>query len=333
MGPLGSTSYFPLNPDVTYDFLNERYLIVWKGSHSDPGFAEFEIFGAVLKGDDVSTIKAQFRISDMGPEDDTGYSVGSPRAAFTPDNEEFLVVWAAENNVDGMDADEMEVFGQFLDHDGDEIRTNDFRISDIGGLGNSERDYFFGANTLALVYNSKDQHFLVLWISEEDLPDMANNEYEVFGQLLSLTGAEIGENDFRISWMGPSEAAGFENEQIAGAFDTFNDVYVVMWSGEHDVGDLVEGENEIFFQIFADDGRFMGQRPHRISEMGPASDPDYDGRNPETAFDPANARFLAVWRADDDRFDVVEGETEVYGQLFQLVPADQLYLPIVVRDP
>lgn len=92
---------------------------------------------------------------------------------------EYLVVWGGDDDVGELVAEEREIFGQRLDAStGVELGENDFRISDIGATG--APDY---AEYPAIAAGPGTQ-VLVVWDSEEEGLGMADNEWEIFGQLL-----------------------------------------------------------------------------------------------------------------------------------------------------
>ncbi|MHC4948204.1 MAG: hypothetical protein ACYTG1_08075, partial [Planctomycetota bacterium] len=135
-----------------------------------------------------------FRISSMGFMNDPGADAIDPAVAYNPVNDEFLVVWSADDAVN----DELEIYGQRIDAaTGAELGTDDFRISDMGPDGNTD----FDARTPAVVYNPTAHEYLVVWSGD----DATNDELEIFVQRLdATTGAEVGGNDLRISDMGPT---------------------------------------------------------------------------------------------------------------------------------
>ena len=333
-GPVGDTDFVAENPDVAFDHINNQYLVVWSGDDDTAPLVdnEFEIFGVILDEDGDPVGAGPFRISDAGTPGDTSSSAQYPRAILNPDNEEYLVIWSADDLVGGMVAGEIEIFGQLLDESGNEIGTNDFRISDMGGTGDST----FGAHlhrAPSLAYDTTNDHFLVVWLADDNAPGMVDDEFEVFGQLLKSDGGEIGSNDFRISWMGPDGEMYFGVNFVNLAYDTVNDLFLITWEADHHTAGLVEGEHEIYVQLLDKDANLVGiSSPQRISDVGPVGDTLFDARAPGAAFYPDEARFLIAWYGDDDVGTQVEGEDEIHGQFFDIVPAEQIYLPIIRSD-
>src|SRR6185436_3122147 len=101
--------------------------------------------------------------------------------------------------------------------------------------------------------------YLVVWHGE----DTTDNEFEIFGQRLDVAGAAVGANDFRISEVGAER--GFIAQDSAVAYNSTDNEYLVVWSGEEN-----ENEFEIYGQrINASTGAEVGANDIRISDMGP----------------------------------------------------------------
>lgn len=81
-----------------------------------------------------------------------------------------------------------------------EIGASDFRISDMGPDGDPKFNVF----DPAIAYNSINNEYLVVWSGTDNTGLLVDSESEIFGQRINAeTGAEVGENDFRLSDMGP----------------------------------------------------------------------------------------------------------------------------------
>ncbi|MCI0684006.1 MAG: hypothetical protein L0Y71_18005 [Gemmataceae bacterium] len=123
-----------------------------------------------------------------------------------------------------------------------------------------------------------------------------------------LTPSEVGVNDFRISNMGPDGKAGFGAGMPAVAYNSTDNQFLVVWSG-NDTGDL-----EIFGQLLdAATGAALGP-DFRISDMGPDGDGGYFAADPAVAYNGANNQFLVVWWGNDNTAPLVDGECEIFGQ-------------------
>ena len=195
-----------------------------------------------------------------------------------------------------------------------EIGPNDFRISFMGGTGDED----FDAEEPAIAYNSANDEYLVVWRGDEidvDLPSF-DNELEIYGQRLTGDGSLIG-NDFRISDMAPGlprvQADNFRADQPEVAYNSVDKNFLVVWRGEDDTGDLVDGETEIYGKIISNIGTAMGNQ-FRISQVGVDGDVGRDAQRPALDYNSFDNEFLVVWEADDTTFNRLDGAPEIYGQ-------------------
>ena len=125
---------------------------------------------------------------------------------------------------------------------------------------------------------------------------------------------EIGTNDFRISDMGTDGDDAYDARDPAVAYNSTNNEYLVVWSGDDNTGSLVDGEDEIFGQrINAATGAEVGT-DFRISDMGPDGDVAYDAIKPAVAHNITNNEYLVVWQGDDNTGSLVDNENEIFGQ-------------------
>ena len=249
-----------------------------------------------------------FRISDMGPNGNFEYDAFDPSVAYNSTDNEYLVVWEGEGGINS----EFEIFGQRLASDGSEIGVNDFQISDMGPNGNTN----YAAQEPFVVYNSTDNEYLVIWIGDDDTAPLVNDEFEVFGQRLANDGTEIGTNDFRISDMGPdgNTAYGAFILEPTVAYNSNNNEYLVVWTGDDDTAPLVDNEFEIFGQRLANDGTELGTNDFRISDMGPNGDGAYRAFYPGVVANPVFNNYLVVWMGEDDTAPIAPNEFEIFGQ-------------------
>jgi len=113
---------------------------------------------------------------------------------------------------------------------------------------------------------------------------------------LALEG-EVGENDVRLSDMG-SDAL-FDAENPAVAYNSRDDQYLVVWRGDDNSGEMVEGESEIFGQrVDGASGAEIGD-DFRISDMGSDGDPAYDAFAPAVAYNSQAGHYLVVCRKEE----------------------------------
>ncbi len=248
MGPDGNTSYGAGDPAVAWNSTADEYLVTWSGDDDTAPLVnnEFEIFGQRLNAAGAQIGSNDFRVSDMGPDGDTGYFAFNPAVAFNATADEYLVVWYGDDNTGTLVKFENEIFGQRLDGTGSELGANDFRISDLGPDGNTG----YNAYDPVVVWNALANEYLVVWHGEDNTVPLVAGEGEIFGQRLDAAGGETGTNDFRLSDMGPDGDAGFYAADAAVAWRAMTNEYLVVWYGDDDTGPLVDDEREIFGQLY-----------------------------------------------------------------------------------
>jgi Ca2+-binding RTX toxin-like protein len=212
---------------------------------------------------------------------------------FSPEANEYLVVWKGDSSSVGR------VKGQRLAPDATEIGTNDFNILGSAALDTND--------AVDVAYNNRDREYLVVTRARP-----ASDEFEIYGQRLDLTGAQVGTDDFRISDAGPDGDASYEVLPPSVAYNPTLNQYLVGWPA--DITVLVDGEIEVFGQLLASNGLETGVNDFRISAMGPDGDTDFDAFRPRIAYNPNANQWLVTWHGDTNVAPLVDEEREVFGQ-------------------
>jgi hypothetical protein len=257
MGPDGDAAYDASYPAVAYNAIEGEYLVVWYGDDDTGALVdnELEIYGQRIEAATGAQIGPDLRLSDLGPDGDPDYAAAQPAVAYNPQENEYLVVWHGDDNTGALADEEFEVYGQRLDAaTGAEVGANDMRLSAMGADG----DTTYNGGFAAVAYNPLAREYLVLWYGDDDTPPLANSEFEVYGQRLdAASGAEVGEDDFRLSDMGPDGDPGYAAIYPGVAYNRSADEYLVVWTGSDNTPPLVSGEYEVF-------GQRLRGRPYRI---------------------------------------------------------------------
>ena len=182
MGPDGNTTFDAVDPAVAHLAPTDEYLVTWEGGDDTPPLVvnEQEIFGQRLGG---ATGDARgpndFRISDMGPDGNTGFGGRAPEVAANPRAGEFMVSWRGNDDTPPLVQAKFEVFGQRVSAIGTDIGTNDFRISVTETASNTQ----LAAGTPApTAYNSQRNEYLTGWEADGDVAPQVDNEYEIFAR-------------------------------------------------------------------------------------------------------------------------------------------------------
>jgi hypothetical protein len=114
-----------------------------------------------------------FRISDAGTNGDATRDVESVAVAYNDIEEEYLVVWSADDNQTTLADGEFEIYGQRIDaNTGAELGTNDFRISDMGPDNNAQ----FDAVSPSVAFNSANNEYLVVWEGDDNQNGFVEHE-------------------------------------------------------------------------------------------------------------------------------------------------------------
>ena len=314
MGPDGDPSYGAFNPMVAYNSVANEYLVVWYADDNTGSLVddEYEVFGQRVSASGAEMGPNDFRLSDMGPDGDPNYMGVLPVVAYNSTANEYLVVWWGEDNTGSLVDDEREVFGQRVNASGAEVGLNDFRLSDMGPDGDPAYDT---SSFPAVAYNSAANEYLVVWAGDDNTSPLVDGEFEIFGQRVNASGAEVGLNDFRLSDMGPDGDTAYDAQRPALAYNSLNNEYLVVWQGEDNTGSLVLEEFEVFGQRVSASGTEVGLNDFRLSDMGPDGDPNYDIFEPEVAYNSADNEYLVVWQGHDNTGSLVRYEFEIFGQL------------------
>jgi len=304
---ISAMSGFGQRPDVAYDPATDRYLVVWGGNHDlGGGQIEYEIFGQLLHaatgaevGDD------DFRISYFGPAGDVNYGCSDPKVANSPVQGEFLVVWAASNDLN-------DIVCQRLDAGMGSLVGVNTVISGYAGAASSPD----GADLPAVAHDPINNEYLVVWRAKIDAEGTG---FEVFGQRLDgANGAEIGADDFRISITGDDNVAPGTRWVLYPDVDfaSGSNRFMVVWEAHDDPEPFMDLENEIYLQAIAGgDGALVGDRV-RLTDMGGLGAVAYGaylssvacGQGPEC---------LVVWAGDETGYGgLVNDEFEIFAQFF-----------------
>lgn len=117
MGPQGDPDFQAAEPRVAYNPIDNSYFVVWSGADDalDLAFGEFEIYGQAIHGDRSRGDEYgadDVRLSDIGPDLVGEYDAAEPDVVINLIDNEFLVVFDAEDSTTTLVEDEYEVFGQ-----------------------------------------------------------------------------------------------------------------------------------------------------------------------------------------------------------------------------
>lgn len=316
MGPDGDTDFLAADPAVTYNSTADEYLVVWKGEHHTLGLVhgEFEIWAQRVDWSGP-LIGPNLRMSDMGGTGDPAFEARFPDVAYNSQDDEYLIVWGGDDNTGSLVDGEYEIYGQLIDATGAGVGPNDYRLTDIGGIGDPDFDGWHPK----VAYNSTDNEFLVVWDGDDNVGGLVDGEAEVFSQRLTANLGGLGPNDYRLS-----DAGGIGNTEFRAiypevAYNASTNEYAVVWWGDDSVGGTWEGETEVYCQLLTADVVGIGPNDARVSDIGGLEDLRF-GVNEWWAqllavgANSNNGEFLTLWSADDPVDGIVDEEFEIFGQ-------------------
>jgi len=308
MGPTANRSYDAIDPVVSYNSNDNNYLVVWRGEDGNlvNAIGEFEIYGQQLNAAGQEIGADDFRISDMGSNNTAQYDAYSPAISYNATNNEFMVVWYGDDNTQGHVSGEFEIYGQRINaNTGAQVGTNDFLISETGVPGFITRSATFPD----VSWNSKLNQYLVAWSADPATGAYVGNEFEIFGQVLSSSGTEIGDNDFAISDMGPIGNNNFDAFKPVVEYVSQSNQYVVAFRGD----DTVDGEFEIYAQrLDATNLIRIGMKSERLSHAGPDNSILYDARRAAIAHNSNTGDVGIIWEQENEDSTQTLGEFEIF---------------------
>ncbi|MEM8533167.1 MAG: hypothetical protein AAGF95_20140 [Chloroflexota bacterium] len=275
---------------IIYNNIVDEYFVVWSGTRRDDETSEIYSRRMSVDGQVIGTDDA--RISTMGPDGDGGYLAGSPHGAYNDTANEYMIVWAGNDTEDRV----WEIYGQRLNAVGQEIGSDDFRISIL----EPEEAVAYAGIQPRVTYNSDANEYLVVWTGLKGLSIMSD-EVDIYGQRLDATGQLIGPRSFRISDMAPD---GFGIEPDVN-YNGVSDEYMVVWAGRNNGRDV-----NIHGQRLNAVGQEIGPNDFRISDSVPAPEDEND-RSPKLAHNQTTNEYLVVWERN---MAFVGAEIEIYGR-------------------
>lgn len=294
-GPDGNGSYDAVDPDISWNSINNSYMVVWAG---DTIVSEDEIWGRRLDsaGNPVSAI---LRLTNQGVNGATNTDAFAPTIAFNDSDNEFMLAWSGDT-IAGKD----EIYAQILDGNNANRIGNPIKISSSGIPGNISYDAF----SPDIVYNPDENHFLIVWSGDDTTGGLVEGENEIFGQLMDASGIKLGGN-FVVSNCGPLGSNGFDAFDPKVAYSPSCQEYLVTFECDS----TLAGEDEIYVQLISDGGVPIGVDT-MISRMGGPGASSLDATNPALVFNETVNEYMIVWQGEDTVGALIDNEFEIFGQ-------------------
>jgi hypothetical protein len=233
-------------PRAAYNPTVDELLVVWTAVDAATSPPELEIFGQRLAAANGAELGLNdFRISEMGPPNDTDFSAVYADVAYAADVGEYLVVWSGED--DTLAPLELEIFGQRLDGTtGTEVGEDDARLTAFGGIGDVE----YRAGTAMVAYNPRDRAWVVVAWAIGDQDGQQPGEFEIFALEVDATTGVAGAAQ-RISDAGGLGDFDYDAEWPAVAANPGRNELLVVWQAADGEDGQALDELEIFGQRLA----------------------------------------------------------------------------------
>ena len=308
MGPDGATNFRANTPSIAYNATSNEYFVVWSGDHNSGSLVttEFEIWGQRINAATGALIGSMIRISTMGTDGMNAFDATVPDVSWNSTNNQYMVVWQADDNTGGLVDNEFEIFGQVVTATGT-LSGGRIRISTMGAVGNAS----FQATNPAIAYNATDNEYFVTWQSDDNTGALVDNEFEIYAQRLGSTGTLNGSR-IRVSTMGADGVTSLTGITPDVAWNAYSNEYMVTWQGDDTTPPLVDGENEIFAQRISAAGILAGTRI-RISDMGPDGSNLFNATAPKIMYHAALKEYWIVWQGDDN-ITSIDNDIEIFMQ-------------------
>lgn len=348
----GDITYGGLNPGVAYGSGNAqmarppRFLVVW---YANPGlrrtasetegspralgtifypFAQLVNVNGTLEGGETNVDGGSFLPITFGSTADDFLTNGSPGVVFDEVREEWVIVWAGLAG-----PDEVEIFLKRFSADLS-VSSNAVQVSQMGLNAGDPSNPSYDATHPAIAWNRDRDEYFVVWHGD----DHEDGEFEVFGRRIDATTTDPTPTGLqtRLSDAGPELDTRWGAFHPDVAWDSANDRYLVVWSGNSLYEGLAEGEREIFGQYVEGDGTIpppvlrdrdedvgsgLGERGtpiasnFRISEMGGTGNPRRgEAQFPTVLFSRISGAYVVLWHGYDGGGSTGAFEREIFGR-------------------
>lgn len=313
LGPSLDPAYDAVNPDVAAHPVTGEWLVAWSGDDSAADIVddEFEIFVQRLSPSGSQVGTNDQRISWMGDDADAGTGdARNPSVAVNPVTGEWLVAWQSSDKQPGLAATKNEIYTQRLTANGTLTGARS-RITTTGD------DAVPGASAWGpdVVAHPRTGQWWVTYYASPTEGALAPEEYEVYLQRLTATGAQTGADDQRVSVTGADgdDRTGAYSPRIA--VDRSSGEVAIVWYAAPLTGGLVDQEYEVFAQRFGPDAARRGITGQRLSFTGPDGTAERGtGEEPAVAADPRTQQFFVIWESQPGEAPYAAGEGEVFGR-------------------
>jgi len=295
MGGIGIADYNQaLNPAIAYNPVTFHYLTVWSGD-DDTGSKD-EIYGRFIDAaSGVVSGPDDIRIAEMIGDDNN--DAINPDVVYNSTLNEFLVVWQGVHRDSSLTTEgnhAQEIFARRIAADGTLLDLSGSAASATSGIlrvsnmGTDDNNGNFNAYNPAVAYDAENNGFLIVWNGDDDGSGLSDGEYEIFGQLLGITGGTLSLSGsvMLVSDMDDNN----DGEDAAVIYNDTNDEWLVAWEGRN----KSSNGSEIYGQRLTAAGTEIND-PANNFQISNTPTPGDEARNVSLTWNTNDNQYLVVW--------------------------------------
>ncbi len=242
MGPNASGLYDAYSPEITYNRNSNEFLVVWYGDDNLGGHVsgEFEIYGQRINASSGAQVgNNDFLISETGVPGFATRAAQYPRVTWNSSLNQYLVVWSADPATNGNVGNEFEIYGQTLSSTGTQIGADDFKISNMGPIGNNNFDAF----KPDVAYFPSQNAYAVAWRGDTAV----DGEFEIYYQIINQSNqSHMEPTDMRITHAGPDGSLLYDARRVSLVANNSNNSIQAIWEQEDQNASQILGELELY---------------------------------------------------------------------------------------
>ena len=310
--PPGDPTRDAQEPSVAYSKSLDLYLVAWISDDAAYGLEpnETELFAQLFDPTDLTPVSSVLQVTQVGPSMDATRGVFRADSAAGP-NDDFLLVWSADDANWGSIGNQAEVYSQRVSWDSGAgwSTTITRKLSDAAGMPiDTVRD----ATAPAVAWGGTLEEWLVVWRSDRKPAGLSLGEREIFGQRLDNTGSTVG-SVVRLTHLGVLGDPQADADHPDLVYEPNGGRFYVVFHGD-DVGiDWVDQHNEVF-GMFVDADLAVIDPPDQLSAAGPTLDSGYDATEARVAVGPEASTLFVVWEATVDIAGFSSDKVDIWGR-------------------
>ncbi|MFD3164953.1 beta strand repeat-containing protein [Herpetosiphon sp. NSE202] len=264
-------------PQIVWNSVQNEYLVVFVGDFRTSGLVdELEIYAQRVSASGA-LLGSIFRVSNTGADGDSLSDADKPAVTYNATNNQYAVVWHGDDKAGGRVDGEFEVYVQLLGYSGGNLVEvgGDVKISDVGSNG----DPILRPEDATIVWNSLNNEYLVAWRSDDS---GTNGDFDVYGQRLTASLAEVGVDDFLIA-NNPNQ----DSFDVNLGYNPTNNLYLVIWSGDN----VTDSVYNVYGQLVTGAGALSG------GLLALSSTSDGVSTDPVITYNSRDNQFIIAWMA------------------------------------